>query len=491
MTSTNRYAVLFVALYMAAFYAWILTFRENESIRVFGASVFPIIGGTISFIWLFQTYRVIKEKTRYFWLLLSWGVLFYLAGNLIMIYYQFVLGVISPYPSVADLMWVISYSLFLAALMFKTKVVKDSVSVVPSIYNILIFMTIATTLSVYYLLERILFHSDYSFGIMFLTIAYPMFDLGFLFAALSLLYLSMQRKLLLFIVAAFSFQIIADSTYVYLSITGDYLTGHLIDPLWQLALLLNGLAGLYSQRTPEILPSSRPFQLKIHDNIFPYVGFCILLTFLIYNQLSFINSLSIGVIAIVFLIIMRQFTIMKENIELAKKYKYLAYHDPLTGLQNRASFEENIFMEIEKARSNHSKVALIFIDLDSFKKINDSLGHSVGDSLLKSFADRLQNVIKGNQKVYRLGGDEFIIVFPEAVSTECIAIAEELIKDSTHHYIIDGQEILVTPSIGISLFPDHGENEDELFKSADISMYSAKQRGKNNFQFYHGANTDE
>jgi diguanylate cyclase (GGDEF)-like protein len=487
-------AVLFVSAYIVIFYAWVFIFRENEWMRFLGANILPITGGTISFIWLFQSYRVIKNRQRYFWLLLSVGVLFYLAANITWFYHQMILQVASPYPGWADLMWLIAYSFFLVALIYEMKVISRSVSLVPFIFNILIFMTIATTISVYYLVEQVLKQSDYSFVITFLTIAYPMYDLGFLFASISIYYLSQhskQKKILLLISVGFLLQIVADSVYVYLSAAGEYSTGGFIDPLWQACLLLNGLAALYDQKnTKESYKNEKQWDIELTNNlktlhnILPYLGVIFLLVLVIYNYYEYLNSLSIGLIVVLILIIVRQLAILKENIKLVRRYKSLAYRDTLTGLYNRSMFQEDSIRVIDKAKNNKSTAALFLIDLDRFKYINDTLGHYMGDHLLKEFSNRLQYCARDNSMIYRVGGDEFIIIVPDITYKDCIAIAETILKEMIPPFMIEGHEIVITLSIGISLFPENGDNYEDLLKYADSAMYLAKERGKNNYQFY-------
>ncbi|MES2824380.1 MAG: EAL domain-containing protein [Pseudomonadota bacterium] len=164
---------------------------------------------------------------------------------------------------------------------------------------------------------------------------------------------------------------------------------------------------------------------------------------------------------------------------------FLAHHDSLTGLPNRTLFNDRIEMAINVAHREGKKLGVLFIDLDRFKNINDSLGHLVGDQILKETAARLTQVIRSGDTVSRLGGDEFVVLFP-TISDER-NIAELTLKLSValqQAYLVDGITLHITPSIGIAIYPDDGETFDELIKNADAAMYLAKERGRNNYQFY-------
>ncbi len=163
----------------------------------------------------------------------------------------------------------------------------------------------------------------------------------------------------------------------------------------------------------------------------------------------------------------------------------LAYYDALTGLPNRALLQDRLTQALASARRQNSKVALLFIDLDRFKMINDSLGHSIGDLLLESVAERLKSVIREQDTVARLGGDEFVIVLTHMKDAPDVAVAAERCMDRmTAGFVIQGHALGIGCSIGISMFPDHGGDTETLIKHADAAMYRAKEVGRNNFQFF-------
>lgn len=171
----------------------------------------------------------------------------------------------------------------------------------------------------------------------------------------------------------------------------------------------------------------------------------------------------------------------------------LAYHDSLTGLPNRSFFKQNFESAIERAKRLNKHVCVLFIDLDRFKRINDTLGHSVGDELLVEVAERLRRCIRAtdlmmqlpNESVARLGGDEFTIVAADLDSTDDVKkLAQRLLNSLSKTVKLADHELVVTPSIGISVYPSDGDNVESLLKNADAAMYHAKHQGRNNFQFF-------
>jgi diguanylate cyclase (GGDEF)-like protein/PAS domain S-box-containing protein len=168
-----------------------------------------------------------------------------------------------------------------------------------------------------------------------------------------------------------------------------------------------------------------------------------------------------------------------------ERVQYLATHDSLTGLPNRAMFSEVLNTAIESSRRYKRRLAVLFIDLDRFKNINDTLGHEAGDLLLKETATRLSSVLRSSDLISRLGGDEFAILIQDVDRTEGVdTVAQKILSAAIQPMKILGQECRVTTSIGISIFPDDAADEQTLMKNADIAMYRAKEEGKNNYQFY-------
>jgi diguanylate cyclase (GGDEF)-like protein len=176
---------------------------------------------------------------------------------------------------------------------------------------------------------------------------------------------------------------------------------------------------------------------------------------------------------------------VEEHIAHAARVEYLAYHDSLTALPNRSLFSKLLGHSINQAHRHNGQLAVLFLDLDHFKNINDTLGHEAGDQLLREVAARLKICLRESDTVARLGGDEFVVMLPELdVEKYAATVARKILAAVARPFALAGQEYRVTASIGISTYPQDGLDEQTLTKNADVAMYQAKEEGKNNFQFY-------
>ncbi len=165
--------------------------------------------------------------------------------------------------------------------------------------------------------------------------------------------------------------------------------------------------------------------------------------------------------------------------------QFLAHHDMLTKLPNRTLLLDRIQVILATARRNQTEVGVMFVDLDNFKTINDSLGHYAGDELLKRVASRVQSCLRGVDLVGRLGGDEFLVVLADLTDAEDIApVAEKIASAISEPFSLEEQVLSVSASIGVSVYPRDGETPDSLIRNADAAMYLAKEQGRNNWQFF-------
>jgi diguanylate cyclase (GGDEF)-like protein/PAS domain S-box-containing protein len=174
-----------------------------------------------------------------------------------------------------------------------------------------------------------------------------------------------------------------------------------------------------------------------------------------------------------------------ERVQAEQRIWHVAHHDALTGLPNRTLLHDRLEQALAQALRDNHRVGVMFLDLDRFKSINDSLGHSVGDELLKQVALRIGGAVRAVDTVSRLGGDEFIVILRELASADdAVLVAEKIIQSLAQSVTALGHDLRVTPSIGISVYPDDGLEALQLMKNADTAMYHAKARGRNNFQFF-------
>ncbi len=169
----------------------------------------------------------------------------------------------------------------------------------------------------------------------------------------------------------------------------------------------------------------------------------------------------------------------------AARIQHLAHHDALTGLPNRVLFHERLRQALAQGKRAGHRVALMFLDLDNFKVINDTLGHHVGDLLLKAVAKRLQRCVRETDTVARLGGDEFAVVLTNlADPADAGTVAEAIIASVADPFGLDEHEVLTSTSIGVTIFPDDADDADPLLRNADLAMFRSKAEGRNNYHFY-------
>jgi diguanylate cyclase (GGDEF)-like protein/PAS domain S-box-containing protein len=183
------------------------------------------------------------------------------------------------------------------------------------------------------------------------------------------------------------------------------------------------------------------------------------------------------------------FTIILRDITERRRYeetiKYQAFYDSLTDLPNRLLLKDRITLEISHSKYTKQSLAIMYLDLDRFKLINDTLGHDIGDKLLKEIARRLKSCVNEADTVARIGGDEFVILLPEITREDNIGnIANKILEAIREPILIDSHELYISVSIGVTIYPDDGEDVETLLTNADVAMYRAKEKGKNNFQLY-------
>jgi len=163
----------------------------------------------------------------------------------------------------------------------------------------------------------------------------------------------------------------------------------------------------------------------------------------------------------------------------------LAHYDPLTGLPNRILLADRLQQAISATRREKSHMALMFIDLDKFKPVNDTLGHHIGDLMLKEVAKRMLECLRESDSAARIGGDEFVVLLPLIEeAADAVAVAEKIRTALNQPFIIAGHSLSISSSIGVAVYPEHGSDEKSLQKNADTAMYYAKEAGRNNVMLY-------
>lgn len=497
----SRMPALLIAGFTAAFGCWYLLFWEDDWMMALGSNVLQIAAGVFGAYWTLGAGLRLIGKHRTFWLLLAAGLIINAVTNVQVLYKQ-LSSMDDDYSGFSYICWLIGYLFFLAALLGKYRAVGARSARVGYIFNILVFTVTAASASIHFVINPIIAINGEAPLVNFLTIAYPVASLSLFLMALILYYSALQKGVmspaLRNVVQGMLLQVSGDTGYAYLSQQGAHQSGRLCDLLWVLALLMVGLGGYRAKEgRPASAPNSESEEAEgrhapphlvpaaqgpeINESVFPYASVAALVVLFIISSRWDFNALSLGLLVLFVLVMGRQLRMMRVLNKLMGEYRHLAFHDPLTGLKNRISFKQDLEQTIGKP---DVRAGLLLIDLDRFKAINDTLGHQAGDRILVQTAERLRRSVGTRAPLYRLGGDEFVIVLTDAADSWCAAASERILKHFREPFRFEDTEIIVTPSIGISIFPDNGDTSEDLLKYADAAMYLAKESGKNSFRFY-------
>jgi diguanylate cyclase len=515
--SRKKLLIYFTLFYTLGYYSWIFYWKNNEKLRILGGNIFSTVAPLITAIVLFIVYKKIKNKqNKYFWLLISFGCFSCAIAEGIWDYYENILKVEAPFPGFPDLFYMLQVVFYLLAFLFKIWYKRETLLLVKFIFDTCIIMIVAISFSWYFIIHDILSQHGSALYI-FVSLGYPVGDLILILAAVSF-YIGSEYffspKVLYLIFGSLIIQVYADSAYLYLAAKSLYISGGPYDPLWALAVLVMGIAGTYSlsaeneKKQEEITKEKNKYFIKAYFSfrlLFPYLNVIILFLVIIIQRKEF-NSLIIGLFFSIFLVIIRQIFTLLDNQTLLTKYqtiteelsnknqqlinavqkmKHMAYHDVLSGLPNRRLFLEQLTNAIAEAKQNSYKLAVIFIDLDRFKNINDTLGHDIGDLLLKQVSKQISRSLGNKDTVSRQGGDEFTILLSEIPNElEIIALIKQIQSFVGKSIRIKEHELHVSMSMGIAVYPRDGSGPEELMKHADMAMYSAKEQGGNTFRFY-------
>ncbi len=312
------------------------------------------------------------------------------------------------------------------------------------------------------------------------ALAYPLADL--VLVTMTVLVLARartaQRLTLGLLTAGITLMSFSDSAFAYLTATDPYHTGNLIDMGWVTAFLLFGLAAASSTQEPVAprhagTPATTPLWL-------PYMPLLLATGVGAHRALPSLRSGPIPAVSLllVIMVLVRQFTTVADNRRLLVTVAHQAFHDPLTGLANRALFTDRLERAVQLQRRELRPLAVLCLDLDDFKPVNDTFGHAVGDDLLVRVAERLIGCLRATDTIARLGGDEFAVLIEQDTDTALLA-AHRVVDAFTPPFVIDGHSLRIRPSIGLATAPGDASDvsAESLLKHADLAMYAAKRSG--------------
>ena len=434
-------------------------------------------------------------RLRGFWLLVALAIASQLAGDTTIAVYGFA-GVEVPFPSLADLFYLSTYALMLAALL------RVPVAPTSPTQRVRLGLDIATVLGAgamviwYFVLKQVILEGGPSAFQVATSVAYPMGDIA-LVAGLGVVLVRWSpptlRRPLSLITVGLSMFIAADVVYTYLSLHGGYSVGGPIDTLYMGALALFTLAGASQKKvSPGTAESTVPTREQSEQRVgwLPFaalaVSSLVLITATWKDAVAPQVSIVLSAIGLASLIAFRQYVTQKEMIRLQRDLRQaqaelvvLANYDALTKTANRRVIGQILDKEVERALRYGRDLSVLFLDIDHFKAINDSLGHAGGDRALAEFASVLKSGLRPNDTLGRWGGEEFLVILPETGDEEASQAAERArAQVETHNFLLTGCSQM-TCSIGVASYPAEATDPAMLIDLADQAMYEAKRAGRN------------
>ena len=445
---------------------------------------FPVNGGAALWAWRVSRRQDLGRATCRAWRLLSVAFWLYLLGDAVQLLYEVVLHQ-KPDPSWADAAYLGFYPVAFAGLLAfpspqrtlseRFRLLLDAGTVFVGGATVIWYISLGPAVA-----------SARGFDVPDLVLfAYPVGDLLLLFGVLSLLWRGAPRSsvtsLRIFATGMLVF-IVADVTYDYVSTHSTYTGGDPVDTLWMLALAILFVAAACQMRArPTDEFAALPQPLASGPSVLPYLavaGSYILLTVVGLKSVSFnsVGGVLLGAVALTVLVSIRQFAALRDNSRLTARYAELASTDGMTGLYNRRHLMEVAEGAFAHAQRLGQPLAVLLIDVDHFKQINDVHGHAVGDRVLADVARSCREQVRPDDIVGRYGGDEFVIVIPQATSLRATQVAARLTRPPARLTSRDGTPVTFTISVGVAEFTGSSDLPS-LLARADLAMYEAKKAG--------------
>jgi diguanylate cyclase (GGDEF)-like protein len=457
--------------------AWLISGWGGESALRAGSNVgclaFAVFAATCA---LLAASRSVGRK-RAAWACVGIGLAGWAAGSAVWMYYE-VVGDRSPFPSLADagyLLFPIAVCVGLALYPIgysgqsRRRFLLDGVIVVAALFQV-------SWLTVLRGVYEAGGSNAFAFG---LSLAYPVGDLLVITVAVMVISQARteQRRALTLLTTGVVLMSLSDSAFVYLSARDAYQGGSVVDVGWIAGLLVIGTAGLlaYREASPDVVPVRVPSRAALS---LPYVptALAIAVCTPAVMRVPGMSALFVSTALLVVAAMARQYFVVAENRRLLEVVADQSMRDPLTGLANRALFNDRLTHAIQLHQRDQQSVAVLCLDLDDFKLVNDNLGHPAGDALLMLVAERIHGCVRSGDTVARLGGDEFAVLM-EGKAEHSRWVAHRVMAAFDELFLVDGHDLLLRPSVGLAVATadDDGVTAETLLKQADVAMYSAKR----------------
>jgi diguanylate cyclase (GGDEF)-like protein len=419
------------------------------------------------------------------WYVLALGMLILNIGEVIFTFYESVLGIKAPFPSVADAFYLVAMPCFAVGLVLvhRRQFPRRQWA---NLINALIIATVAGMLSWIFLMEPNARDQTSSLFERLISIAYPIMDLVVLVAALQL-WLTSEKRLPTYYLLSMSLValLIADTAYAATLLAYAYETGNPLDAGWLLFFVLFGAATLHPSMRGLSEPLPGTAAKPTWRRLMLLTGASLIAPLILAYQAELDEQIEVptivgGSVVLFLLGATRVGLMIRERERMEQQLEHQAFHDPLTNLPNRRLFADRLEHALARALRKEGHMAVLFMDLDNFKVINDSLGHAAGDELLEAVAKRLQSCVRPEDTLSRFGGDEFALLLEDVADGDVVTeVAKRILQRLRPPFVLRGREVVVTASIGIVLAARGEERSaDELLRDADLAMYNAKNSRK-------------
>jgi diguanylate cyclase (GGDEF)-like protein len=443
-----------------------------------------------------------QGRLRLAWALLGSSALCWGLGQSVWDWYQIVQNVLIPFPSLADVGYLMAVPLAIGAVLAFPVASERAGSLVRHVLDGLVIVAALLVVSWDTALGAVFGAGADSTMKMVLSLLYPLSDVAIITMVLVRVGTAARggRAPLLMVAVGLSFAAVADSSFAYLNAVGTYGAGNALDAGWVAGYVLIALAALRTISRPMRVAPPRRVPSRL-GSLLPYPPVAAALAVSIGERVvtGSISAFTFGtVLAVVGLVLIRQSLVVTDNVNLLRSLStreqelhHLANHDALTGLPNRVYFRAAVVRALHDDRRPLHVSAVLFIDLDDFKRVNDTMGHGVGDRVLIIVADRIRACLRPTDVAARLGGDEFaVLVNGDATHVQIDAVARRILQALREPAVIAGVMIPVCGTIGLSVAENASDTCDELLRRADVAMYAAKREGKDRVSVYREVASD-
>ncbi len=494
--SKKCFAVFTIA-YIAIYYLCIYLNFNNDKLKFILSYIFTLFGSVVSTMISYKVYKNSKNTAKNYWRFIAISMFFNIIGNCFYALHIHNFNILK----IGNSMYLIQYLMYFIGIVYITNRSRGKIIGIRLIIDILITIIVLVTLVWWFIIKPLML-KNLPFSSMIFTVLYPIIDFTILFSLLFMFSISkniFSVKITLITVCAIITELIVDCTDVYFLVNKKSDLRIFLDPIWLLVILIIAYSGItyYFDDLKEnhTLENKNYIKNNLLKLFIPYISVIILMFIMLKNMQKPHKSLITLVVVTVLLMFRQIFTLMEnqklmnllqksnEELELISRMNEKeATTDFLTGLYNRRYIDQQFKIMVQKAKNNNGKISILLIDIDFFKRINDTYGHEAGDMILKQLAIVMQKYIINSSVFGRYGGEEFIGILPGVEINIAKLIGEALRKRvEKYKFSIGGTSINITVSIGVSEMKLNGKNNsfEDMFVRADEALYAAKRTGRN------------